>query len=145
MPIALFVALLLSSTMLAGPAVRAKPAPGAPDATIEQNIRGRFAKSKIAEDKFTVRVERGAAIIEGTTNIIQRKGVATRLAKLGGAARVDNRIRIGEAARQKAAANLKDRKPPPGAHTLAKPATASQPVPQPTPQPTVIPRAVVKH
>ncbi len=145
MPVALVAALLLSSTLLAAPVVRPKPTPGASDASIEQNIKVRFAKSKIAAEGFTVRVQRGAAILEGTTNVIQRKGASTRLAKLGGAASVDNRIRIGEAARQKAAANLKEHKPRTGAHVIAKPATISQPASQPSPQTTAIPRAIVKH
>jgi hypothetical protein len=38
--------------------------------------------------------------------VIQHKGVATRLAKTGGAAAVSNHIQISEAAREKAAANL---------------------------------------
>jgi hypothetical protein len=46
------------------------------------------------------------AIIEGRTTVIQHKGVATRLAKTGGAAAVNNRVQIDDAARTKAAANL---------------------------------------
>jgi hypothetical protein len=76
------------------------------DAVIEAAIRARFAKSKINADKFDVRVQGGAAVIEGRTDVIQHKGVATRLAKAGGAAAVSNRIQISEAARQKASANL---------------------------------------
>jgi hypothetical protein len=38
--------------------------------------------------------------------VIQHKGVATRLAKGGGAAAVANHIQISEAAREKAAGNL---------------------------------------
>jgi len=77
-----------------------------PDAAIERSIRARFAKSKIREDNFTVKVQGGVALIEGKTKVIQRKGVATRLAKLGGARSVDNRIEIDPAAREKARANL---------------------------------------
>jgi hypothetical protein len=160
MPTVLIVALLAGSTLFAAPQVRPKPAPAASDAQIEQNIKARFAKSKIAEDKFTVRVQRGVAVLEGTTNIIQRKGVATRLAKLGGAVSVDNRIRIGEEARQKAAAKLSEHKARPGARaTAAKPsvpASASSPAPSssapssPAPssqtaKPTAVPRAQVKR
>lgn len=82
-------------------------APAAPDRDIEANIRLRFSKSKIAADNFRVRVSGGVAYLEGQTDVIQRKGVATRLAKLGGAKRVVNKISISEAARQRAAANLK--------------------------------------
>jgi hypothetical protein len=77
-----------------------------PDAEVEADIKRRFARSKISADQFTVRVSGGVAVIEGKTKIIQRKGVATRLAKLGGARSVDNRIQIDEAARAAAAAKL---------------------------------------
>jgi hypothetical protein len=77
-----------------------------PDAAVEAAIRAKFAKSKIGADKFTVRVQGGVATLEGQTDIAQHKGVATRLARTGGAVAVDNRIRISEAARAKAAANL---------------------------------------
>src|ERR1041384_6162559 len=85
----------------------AKPAiPAMTDAQIEAVIRAKFAKSKINEDKFTVHVQGGVATIEGRTDVIQHKGVATRLAKTGGASAVNNRIQISETAREKAAANL---------------------------------------
>jgi osmotically-inducible protein OsmY len=77
-----------------------------PDTQIEKDIRARFAKSKIAAEKFQVHVQGGIATIEGKTDVIQHKGVATRLAKSGGAVAVVNRIEISEAARQKAAHNL---------------------------------------
>ena len=78
----------------------------APDAVIEAAIRAKFAKSKIDEDKFRVHVQGGVATIDGRTSVIQHKGVATRLAKTGGATAVNNRIQIDDAARAKAAANL---------------------------------------
>ena len=89
-----------------------KPQPKAPaksqqsDQAIEHNIQARYAKSKIATDKFTVKVEKGIATIEGRTDIIQHKGAATRMAKTGGATQVINKIQISENARQKAANNL---------------------------------------
>jgi hypothetical protein len=76
------------------------------DLEIERAIRAKFSKSKIAEDRFTVRVAGGVATIEGKTNILQRKGVATRLARGAGALRVVNNIQITESARQKAAQTL---------------------------------------
>ena len=76
------------------------------DAAIERDIRARFAKSKINEDKFQVHVQGGIATIEGKTGVIQHKGVATRLAKSAGAAAVANHIEISDAAREKAARNL---------------------------------------
>jgi osmotically-inducible protein OsmY len=80
--------------------------PKTPDAQIERNIRARFAKSKINADHFTVAVRDGIATLDGKTGVIQHKGVATRLAKTGGAAAVQNHIQISEEARAKAAANL---------------------------------------
>ncbi len=97
------LAMLLAAVMMA-PAPAAKPST---DREIETAIRARFAKSKISEDKFTVRVQGGVAYIEGHTDVIQRKGTATRLAKLAGAKQVINKIEISEAAREKASANLK--------------------------------------
>jgi precorrin isomerase len=46
------------------------------------------------------------ATFEGKTNVIQHKGVATRLAHSSGAVAVANHIEINEAAREKAAENL---------------------------------------
>ena len=88
-----------------------KPAAGAAkpamsDTQIEAVIRAKFAKSKINEDKFQVHVQGGVATLEGRTDVIQHKGVATRLAKTGGAVAVTNHIQISDEAREKSAANL---------------------------------------
>ncbi|MBZ5724005.1 MAG: BON domain-containing protein [Acidobacteriia bacterium] len=88
----------------AAPKSAARPARS--DAAIEADIRARFAKSKINADKFQVHVQGGVATIEGRTNVIQHKGVATRMAKTGGALAVNNHVQTSEAARQKAADNL---------------------------------------
>jgi hypothetical protein len=107
----LLFALVLAAA-LAGPGQSgpvAKPPVAAaklPDAQIERAIRAKFAKSKINADHFTVTVQNGIATIEGKTNVIQHKGVATRLARTGGAQAVQNRIQISEEARAKAAAKL---------------------------------------
>jgi osmotically-inducible protein OsmY len=78
-----------------------------PDAQIERNIKAKLAKSKIsATEHFTVSVHNGVAVWEGKTNVIQHKGVATRIAKTSGAAAVQNNIQISEAAKEKAAARL---------------------------------------
>jgi hypothetical protein len=90
---------------LTAPATQAKTAK-LPDAQIERTIRAKFAKSKINSEHFTVTVQSGIATIEGKTNVIQHKGVATRLARTGGALAVQNHIQISEAARAKAAAKL---------------------------------------
>jgi hypothetical protein len=89
--------------------ITAKSAPprGLTDAQIERNIRARFAKSKMsATEHFTVTVQNGVAVIEGKSNVIQHKGVATRLAKLGGALAVQNHIQISDEAKARAAAKL---------------------------------------
>jgi hypothetical protein len=88
------------------PAPAAKPAPARSDAEIESSIRARFAKSKISTDRFEVKVRNGIATIEGRTGVVQRKGVATRLARLGGAREVINNVQLSDAARQRAQANL---------------------------------------
>ena len=76
------------------------------DGQLEADIRARLARSKIASDKFQVRVQGGVATIEGHTGVIQHKGVATRLAKSAGAAAVNNHVQIDDKAREAAAANL---------------------------------------
>ena len=80
--------------------------PHVSDAQIEQTIRAKFAKSKIAADKFTVKVQGGVATIEGKSDVVQHKGTATRLAKTGGAVAVVNKIQLSQAAKDKANKNL---------------------------------------
>jgi hypothetical protein len=75
------------------------------DASLEQTIKTRFAKSKISADHFTVHVQGGVATVEGKTDVIQHKGTATRIVHSCGA-QIVNKIQITEAARQKAAATL---------------------------------------
>lgn len=90
-------------------AVAAPAHRGLSDAQIERNIRARFARSKmtlVSKEKFTVSVKDGVALLEGKTNVIQHKGVATRLAKLGGAVAVQNHIEVSEEAKAKSAARL---------------------------------------
>jgi len=107
-------ALLVSLLAWGGTETGKRPTPPKPaarvsaqsDVEIEKNIRARFAKSKINEEKFQVHVQGGVATLEGKTEVVQHKGVATRLAKSGGAASVVNHIQISEAAREKAAKNL---------------------------------------
>jgi BON domain len=85
----------------------ASPAAGATqDAQIQAEIRARLAKSVIGKDGFTVRVQGGVAYWDGTTNVVQHKGAATRMAKSAGAKKVVNRIKVGDDAKQKAAGNL---------------------------------------
>jgi hypothetical protein len=90
-----------------GPAAaKSQPQAAKPDSLIEADIRARFAKSKISADKFQVHVQGGVATIEGKTDSIQHKGVATRLARSGGAVAVNNHVVPSDAAKQKAAKNL---------------------------------------
>jgi hypothetical protein len=44
---------------------------------------------------------------EGTTNVVQHKGSATRMARAAGAVQVINNIQVSEAAKAKAGASLK--------------------------------------
>jgi hypothetical protein len=111
MPWFLVCALLVSCVFAASPpkpVVARKPAPAAvvSDAQIEKEIKARLSRSKIAVNNFQVRVQGGVATWEGTTNVIQHKGAATRMAKTAGARSVVNNIRVSDAARQRASANL---------------------------------------
>ena len=76
------------------------------DKAIEAVIQAKLQKSKIAKDGFKVRVQGGVATWEGSTDVIQHKGAATRMAKAAGAKAVVNHIKISDAAKQKAADNL---------------------------------------
>jgi len=80
----------------------------ASDAQIEAAIRAKLAKSKIAADKFTVHVQGGVATFEGRTDVLQHKGVATRMAKSAGAVAVKNNIVASDAAKAKARGNLEE-------------------------------------
>ena len=88
------------------PATQQPAKPAMSDVRLEAAIRAKFARSKIDADKFQVHVQGGVATIEGRTDITQHKGVATRLAKTGGALAVNNHIQVSDAAKEKAAANL---------------------------------------
>jgi osmotically-inducible protein OsmY len=89
------------------PSVNRAAVSGLSDAQIERDIKARLARSpKISLDKFTVKVQGGIATFEGKTNVIQHKGVATRMAKSAGAKAVVNNIQISDAARKAAADRL---------------------------------------
>jgi DnaJ-class molecular chaperone len=113
-----------------------------PDAQVERTIRAKFAKSKINVEHFTVSVQNGVATIEGKTNVIQHKGVATRLAKTGGALAVQNHIQISEEARAKAAAKLARYRNASNSPTMASnnnPGSSSSGAPQQLAKATVLP------
>lgn len=82
------------------------PAPQLSDAAIEQALKAKLAKSKMAANGFTVKVSNGTATIEGKASVIQHKGAMTRMAKAAGATRVLNNIQISEEAKAKARAKL---------------------------------------
>lgn len=90
----------------------AKPAPksgqhsASDDVAVERAIRAKLAASKISTDKFEVHVQGGIATITGKTDVLQHKGVATRLAKNAGAKQVVNKVEVGADAKTKAASNL---------------------------------------
>jgi len=105
--------ILLLLLALSGVSAQTKSKPPPPqgttapqDAQIEAEIRTRLAKSVIGKDGFTVHVQGGVAYWDGTTEVVQHKGAATRMAKSAGARKVVNQIKIGDAAKQKAAGNL---------------------------------------
>jgi hypothetical protein len=126
------------------------------DAQIERAIKNKLIKSKMNSDHFTVSVLKGVATIEGSTNVMQRKGAMTRMAKSCGATSVQNNIRISDAAKNKALAALaKGRSAPSAAPALrtaspvapraaAPAATGSVSPSAPSPSaPPSIPRATV--
>jgi len=88
------------------PAAGTAAGPAPADSALESAIRQRFARSKSAAEKFTVRVQGGVATIEGKTDVVQRKSAATRMAKAAGAKKVVNNVEVRAAARDKASANL---------------------------------------
>lgn len=77
------------------------------DLQITQTIQAKLAKSKIGKDGFRFHVVRGVVTWQGTTNVMQHKGSATRMAKAAGAVRVVNNIQVSSAAKAKAGQQLK--------------------------------------
>jgi len=105
------ILLLTASAGVALAAPPAKPAakphvPVATDAQLEHTLKAKLAKSKIGADHFKFRVQGGVVTWDGSTNVIQHKGAATRMARAAGAKAVVNNIQISEAAKQKARGNL---------------------------------------
>ena len=69
----------------------------ATDGQIEATIRTKLAKSKIGKDGFRFHVQRGVVTWEGSTNVMQHKGSATRMARAAGAVQVINNIHVNGA------------------------------------------------
>ena len=78
-----------------------------PDSQIEATIRTKLAKSKIGKDGFHFHVQHGVVTWEGSTNVVQHKGAATRMAHSSGAVGVVNNIQVSAAGRAKASAALR--------------------------------------
>jgi hypothetical protein len=108
---------ILAALLLAPAPIRANAAGGrvsgpirpgsVTDAQIDATLRTKLAKSKIGKDGFHYRVARGIVTWEGSTNVVQHKGAATRMAHSAGAVGVVNHIQISAAAKAKLAGNLK--------------------------------------
>lgn len=77
------------------------------DGQLQQTIQAKLAKSKIGKDGFRFRVSHGVVTWEGSTNVVQHKGSATRMAKAAGASKVINNIQVSSAGKAKAAQSLK--------------------------------------
>jgi osmotically-inducible protein OsmY len=103
---ALFLAAALQPAEAPKKTPAARTAPQSKDAELRKAVEARFARSAIAPEHFKVEVKDGAVHITGKTEVMQHKGVATRLARSVGAKEVHNEVEISEAARQKAAAQL---------------------------------------
>ncbi len=95
-----------SATVSGGSTATAR-AVARPDSQIDATIRTKLAKSKIGKDGFHFHVQHGVVTWEGTTNVIQHKGSATRMAKAAGATQVINNIQISDSGKAKGIANLK--------------------------------------
>lgn len=104
-------ALFLPAATVSKPKAATKATAGhsanVPDAEVEKIFRAKLAKSaKMSPEKFTVHVQSGVATLTGHTDVVQHKGVATRMAKSSGALAVVNNIEISQAAKDKAIQNL---------------------------------------
>ena len=100
-----FLALFLLPLILVGVApipaaassnksVSAEPRAPVSDAQLEATIKTKLNKSKIGKDGFHFKVQRGVVTWEGTTNIGQHKGAATRMARSSWAVQVINNIKV---------------------------------------------------
>jgi len=101
--LALFLFPLLALTTVLAPraaatpptkAAVAQPRPAVSDEQLEASIKTKLTKSKIGKDGFHFKVQRGIVTWDGTTNIGQHKGAATRMARSSGAVQVINNIKV---------------------------------------------------
>jgi hypothetical protein len=100
-----FAATILLVLGLIVPAERARSAsashraahvqPGsASDNDIQRTLEKKLAKSKVGKDGFRFHVSHGVVTWEGSTNVMQHKGAATRMARTAGAVQVVNNIQV---------------------------------------------------
>jgi osmotically-inducible protein OsmY len=94
-----FLALNTALTPLRAATSPAKAAAASPhaivsDEQLEAAIKTKLTKSKIGKDGFHFKVSHGIVTWEGTTNIGQHKGAATRMARSSGAVQVVNNIKV---------------------------------------------------
>jgi osmotically-inducible protein OsmY len=80
------------------PSAQSRPPVG--DEQLEAAIKTKLAKSKIGKDGFHFKVQRGVVTWEGTTNIGQHKGAATRMARSSGAVQVINNIKVSNTGKE---------------------------------------------
>jgi hypothetical protein len=108
--LAIFLAAALSAqTSKSTAPKKAPPAQGTSaqeDKRIEAAINAKLQKSKIGKDGLKVHVQGGVATWEGSTEVLQHKGAATRMAKAAGAKAVVNNIKVSDDAKGKATENL---------------------------------------
>src|SRR5689334_20189166 len=102
----LITILLLSAASLLSAATPTTAGARRSDLEIEATIKAKLAKSKIGKDGIQVHVKNGIATWQGTTNVMQHKGAATRMARTAGAVQVVNNIKISDEAKERAAGNL---------------------------------------
>jgi len=95
----LSTALLFSLNGVAATTPTHNNGPRLSDAEIEAKIKVKLAKSKIGKDGITCHVKNGIAYWQGSTNVMQHKGAATRMARTAGAIQVVNNIKLTDEAR----------------------------------------------
>ena len=104
--IAILSLLLWSLAASAGTLTKSHSTAQFSDAEIEANIKAKLAKSKIGKDGIQVHVKNRVATWTGSTNVMQHKGAATRMAKTAGAVQVVNNIKVSDSEKARAAGNL---------------------------------------
>jgi len=76
------------------------------DAAIQARLKAKLAHSKLSGDGLRFEVRQGTVEWDGVVPVAQHKGAATRMAKMAGAARVVNRIRVTGGKARRAETNV---------------------------------------